>query len=506
MQGGLPPGQRFGDFEILSVAGQGGMGVVYRARQISLGRIVALKVIAPEVASAEDFRRRFAYESRLAASIDHPHVVSIFSSGEIDEQPYIAMQWIDGVSLHSMLADNQPLDPNRAALIVSQIASALEAAHAAGLIHRDVKPANILVRSIGGRDHVYLTDFGIARRSGAAVTELTKTGETVGTIGYMAPEQFRGDTLDGRVDLYSLGCVLFECLTGHLPFERDSQPAMMYAHLSDERPMPSELRPELGDRFDAVTARAMALEPQDRYASGAQLADAVLAASRGEAVGAASTQTASPAGPPRPGAPHESETAVSAAEAPTQQVGAPRRSALLWAAAGLAVLAVAVGAFAAAGGFSSDADNSPAPPPTTTTPGGDQTQPTTTGDGAEGDAAAARDVRAVLRRYEAAYTDQDVPALAGLFTPDVTRRGLRAGGCSETSGINEVLDTYSEQFASGTGAYKLADLSSGAIETAGDTATVDTGYTITPGGNGSVSFELEREGRDWLISRVDASC
>src|SRR6266511_3147175 len=304
MEGGLPPGERFGDFEILSVAGQGGMGVVYRARQVSLGRVVALKIISPQIASSEDFARRFAYESRLAASIDHPHVVSIFSSGQVGGRSFIAMQWIDGVSLHSMLANDQPLAPDRAVLIVSQIAGALDSAHAAGLIHRDVKPGNILVRSIGGRDHAYLTDFGIARRSGAEVTELTKTGETVGTIGYMAPEQIRGESPDGRADLYSLGCVLFECLTGHPPFERDSQPAMMFAHVSDERPRPSGLRPELGDRFDAVTVRAMALEPQDRYQTGTELADAVLAAGRGEAVGAAPTQAATPAGasqaPPRP--------------------------------------------------------------------------------------------------------------------------------------------------------------------------------------------------------------
>ncbi|HYU60655.1 MAG TPA: protein kinase [Solirubrobacterales bacterium] len=506
MEGGLPPGERFGDFEILSVAGQGGMGVVYRARQVSLGRVVALKIISPQIASSEDFARRFAYESRLAASIDHPHVVSIFSSGQVGGRSFIAMQWIDGVSLHSMLANDQPLAPDRAVLIVSQIAGALDSAHAAGLIHRDVKPGNILVRSIGGRDHAYLTDFGIARRSGAEVTELTKTGETVGTIGYMAPEQIRGESPDGRADLYSLGCVLFECLTGHPPFERDSQPAMMFAHVSDERPRPSGLRPELGDRFDAVTVRAMALEPQDRYQTGTELADAVLAAGRGEAVGAAPTQAATAAGHPPPSG-RESGPAASGSEAATRRVAGPRRSALLWIGAVLAVGAVALGAFAAAGGFSGE-DNSSGSPSSTAT-AGDQTQGTTTGeqDGvAADDAAAEREVRAVLRGYETAYTDQDLGALAAIFTPDVTRRGLRAGGCSETGGIDEVLDTYSEQFASGTGAYTLTDLSSDAIEVSGDTATVHTGYAISPGGNGSVSFDLERQGREWLISRVDASC
>jgi hypothetical protein len=331
----------------------------------------------------------------------------------------------------------------------------------------------------------------------------------VGTIGYMAPEQIRGEPFDGRVDLYSLGCVLFECLTGHAPFERDSQPAMMFAHVNDERPRPSALRPDLGERFDAVTGRAMALEPDDRYATGAELGDAVAAARRGEAPAGVTAPT------PRPAAPmtrtavtdqlHDrSPASAGATPAPAGAVAgtAGRRvRPLMWLAAALAVGVVTAAAYAAAGGFSGGGGSTPAG-----SPGADAT--TTQGDTttAGEDPADQREVRAVLKRYERAYTNHDVGALAALFAPDVTRKGLRAGGCSETSGINHVLDTYSEQFDAGTGAYALTDLSPDAIDISGDTASADSAYTITPGGSGRVSFELRREGPEWLITRIDASC
>jgi ketosteroid isomerase-like protein len=500
MQGGLSPGERFGDFEILSVAGEGGMGTVYRARQVSLGRVVALKIISPQVASSEDFRRRFSYESRLAASIDHPHVVSIFSSGEVDGRSYIAMQWVDGVSLHSLLAGDRPLPDERTVAIDSQIAWALDAAHAAGLVHRDVKPGNILVRTIAGHDHAYLTDFGIARRSGAEVTELTKSGEMVGTVGYMAPEQIRGEDFDGRADIYSLGCVLFECLTGHAPFEKQSQPATMFAHVNDERPLPSALRAGVSQEFDRVTSRAMALDPADRYATGAELAEAIAAAGRGEVTSAPQPAAPTVAEPGRPTAATERVAGERPAAAPA---GHGRRGPLLWLAAGLAVVAVAIGAFAVAGGFDGGGDSGAASAGADVGTTATETSTTT----ASGESPAdERAVRSVLKRYEAAYTDHDLGALASLFAPDVTRKGLRAGGCSQTSGIDHVLDTYAEQFDAGTGAYSLSDLSSDAIDVAGDTASAESGYTITPGGSGTVSFELRRDGDGWLISRVDASC
>ena len=249
--GGFEAGARFGDFEIIEVAGRGGMGVVYRARQLTLERVVALKVISPDVADAPDFTNRFRRESRLAASIDHPHVVSIFGAGELEGRPYISMQWIDGVSLDDLVADRVPLPEDRSKTIISQLASALDAAHSTGLVHRDVKPPNVLVRSIGGADHTYLTDFGIARRVDLGATGLTKTGQTVGTVGYMAPEQIRGEKGDGRSDLYSLGCVLYQCLTGRRPFEHETEVAVMFAHVNEERPRPSLLRPELA-RYDEL--------------------------------------------------------------------------------------------------------------------------------------------------------------------------------------------------------------------------------------------------------------
>src|SRR5919201_435868 len=281
LMAGLGSGERFGDFEILGRAGEGGMGVVYMARQLSLGgRRVALKVISPEIAGAADFRARFEHESRIAASIDHPHVISIYAAGEHDGHPYIAMQWVEGKTLYEELAHG-PLAPTRAVTAISQIAGALDVAHTAGLVHRDVKPANILLRSIGGRDHAYLTDFGIAKRTHVEATNLTRTGNIVGTIGYMAPEQIQGQRGDGRSDIYSLGCVLYECLTGKRPFERENEMATLWAHVHDPRPSPSAVKPGLPRGLDAVVARALAIDPGERYQTGGELAAAAAAVALG---------------------------------------------------------------------------------------------------------------------------------------------------------------------------------------------------------------------------------
>jgi serine/threonine-protein kinase len=269
----LTPGTRFGEFEILDRAGEGGMGVVYRARQASLGRTVALKVISPSVVDAEDFRIRFGHESRLAASIDHPNVVSVYDAGEVDGQPYIAMQWVDGADLQTLLSRG-PLEPGRAATIIVQIARALDAAHAKGLLHRDVKPGNVLVRQLPDGDHAYLTDFGLAKlQDSEAMTQLTKTGYYIGTTGYLSPEQIRGEDVTPVSDLYALGCVLHEALTGSQPFARTNDMAVAWAHANDPRPRPSELRPELGAGWDEVVAKAMAIEPGERYATGAAISE-----------------------------------------------------------------------------------------------------------------------------------------------------------------------------------------------------------------------------------------
>jgi len=293
---------RIDDFEIIEVAGEGGMGVVYRAIQVSLGREVALKLIAPAIANETDFRTRFDHESRLAASIDHPHVVSIYAAGEHDGRPYLAMQWIPGRGLDRFLREG-PMELERAVAVISQIGGALDVAHATGLVHRDVKPGNILMRAFGGRDHAYLVDFGVARNTAVGLAGVTQTGSMVGTLGYMAPEQLRGERADARSDLYALGCVVFESVTGRRPFVRDNEAAVLWAHGHDPRPRPSQVA-ELPPQFDELIERALAIDPDQRFQSGAELALALEAASEGIAI---------PAPEPRPaGAAPEPQTAATA--------------------------------------------------------------------------------------------------------------------------------------------------------------------------------------------------
>src|SRR5450755_1459872 len=213
----LEVGQLVGDYEILSVAGVGGMGIVYKARQRSLGRVVALKVIREEIARAPEYRDRFLREARLAASVDHPNVVSVYDIGDQEGRLFLAMQWIDGQDLKDAIAHSGRLAPERAVSIAMQLGGALDAVHSvAGLVHRDVKPANVMLRQMGGQDHAYLTDFGVAKPSQAS-DHLTQTGWVVGTAGYLSPEQIRGQEPGPRSDLYGLGCLFFEALTGRPP-------------------------------------------------------------------------------------------------------------------------------------------------------------------------------------------------------------------------------------------------------------------------------------------------
>jgi hypothetical protein len=319
------------------------MGVVYRAVQISLGREVALKLIAPAIANEDDFRTRFDHESRLAASIDHPHVVSIYAAGEHEGRPYLAMQWIPGRGLDRSLREG-PLSLQRTLAVTAQIGGALDVAHATGLIHRDVKPGNILLRRFGGRDHAYLVDFGIARNTAVGLAGLTRTGSMVGTLGYMAPEQLRGERGDARSDLYALGCVLFESLTGRRPFERDNEAAVLWAHGHDRRPRPSQVA-DLPAAFDEVIGRALAIDPEERFQSGAELSLALEAAAGGapipppqpRPVGADAATAAladSAEAETRPAAtastaPIEAGTATAVRELPPPAAVQPERGALL---------------------------------------------------------------------------------------------------------------------------------------------------------------------------------
>src|SRR4051794_24477321 len=253
------------------------MGVVYRAEDLRLGRKVALKLLASHATDDPRFRSRFLAESRLAASIDHAGIVPIYEAGESDGQLYIAMRYVEGTDLGSLLRREGPLDPERAVELVAQLGHALDAAHARGLAHRDVKPSNALVAREGAEEHVYLADFGLTERV-ATAGGVTAADRLVGTVDYIAPERISGEPADGRADLYSLGCVLYEALVGEVPFPRDSEVAVIYAHLEEEPPRVSERRPGVPAALDAVVARAMAKDPERRWQSGGDLVAAARAA------------------------------------------------------------------------------------------------------------------------------------------------------------------------------------------------------------------------------------
>jgi DNA-binding beta-propeller fold protein YncE len=266
-------GEEFAGHVIEREIGRGGMGVVYRARHLLLDRERALKAIVPELSTDPKFRQRFERESRLAASIEHPNVIPIHHAGEEKGLLYLAMRLVEGRDLRAMIHDFGALDPRQAARIVSAVAAALDAAHARGLVHRDVKPANILIEYRGLSDHVFLTDFGISRISGRGGT-VTSTGEFLGSVDYVAPEQVEGREVDGRADVYSLGCVAYHALTGAPPFPRDNDLARLFAHANAPRPRASEVAAQLPAAVDDVIGRAMAVDPDHRYpTAGAFAAD-----------------------------------------------------------------------------------------------------------------------------------------------------------------------------------------------------------------------------------------
>jgi DNA-binding beta-propeller fold protein YncE/tRNA A-37 threonylcarbamoyl transferase component Bud32 len=273
-------GTELAGYRILSLLGQGGMSVVYLAEHTGLKRKVALKLLPPSLAEDARFRDRFIRESQLAASLDHPNVIPIYEAGEGGGQLFIAMRYVEGTDLKSLLRDEGRLEPERALPILAQVAGALDAAHARDLVHRDVKPANVLIArgtDPRGREHVYLSDFGLTKRA-SSESGITGTGQFVGTLDYAAPEQFEGKPLDARADVYSLGCVLFECLTGSPPFTKEQDAALMYAHLMEEPPAASRARPQLPPAIDPVIRRAMAKRPVDRYDTAGEVVDAAGAA------------------------------------------------------------------------------------------------------------------------------------------------------------------------------------------------------------------------------------
>ena len=460
------------------------MGVVYRAVQLDLGRPVALKLIAADRAADPDFRERFQRESRMAAAIDHPNVVPVHGAGEEDGQLYLVMRYVRGTDLHALIKREGPLAPERAAAIVAQVASALDAAHAAGLVHRDVKPANVLLGGSEREEHAYLSDFGLTRLL-ASETQLTETGQWMGTIDFSAPEQLSAHRIDARADVYSLGCVLHAALVGTPPFPRGTLPATLLAHMQDPVPRPSQRGAPAG--FDRVMARALAKEPEGRYPSAGDLGRAACAAAAGEPVTESERSVAVGSAAPEPPTnghagprtavttslfadPPTAATAVVPStqvrprsplipplpgEAPTRHRGR-RRGVVL--AGALVVAAAAATALALAFGDGAGAGNSTAP-------------------------LSESDVRDVAEDFAEAYEAEDGAALRRTLTPGV-RRVLPSG---VAQGRARVVGEYERQFRSqDTRGYELEDLEA-------------SGGRV---GRASGAYRVDRKGGDAIEGRI----
>src|SRR6187551_1042574 len=358
----LSEGDEFAGYRIERQLGRGGMGVLYLAVEPGLERRVALKLIAPEAAADEVFARRFAVESRIAASIEHPNVVPIYAAGEEAGVPFIAMRYVSGSDLGKRLGRAGRLPPAAAAGLIAQVGNGLDAIHAAGLVHRDVKPANVLLSGGSGGDHAYITDFGVARNV-STQSGLTQTGRFVGTLDYVAPEQISAGTVDARADVYALGCLLFKLLTGEVPFPRDGEAARLYAHLNDPPPAPSLYVTEVSMALDDVVIRAMSKEPDDRYPSAGDLGRAAMAALSGAspdlpertvATGAAATRESAAPEPPTVATPTAEETAqtrrIDADPSDEGAGGSTSRRRLVLAGAAAAAAMVIAAAIAIGGG------------------------------------------------------------------------------------------------------------------------------------------------------------
>jgi serine/threonine-protein kinase len=494
----LETGSVIAGCRIEGVLGRGGMGVVYRGTELRLGRPVALKLIATEQASDPDVRERFEREARLTASIEHPNVVPVYGAGEEDGHLYLVMRYVPGTDLHHLLRQDGRLAPARAATIVAQVGGALDAAHAAGLVHRDVKPANVLV----GAEAAYLSDFGITRVQ-ASDTRITDSGNWIGTVDFMAPEHLRGEPTDARADVYALGCVLYTALTGTPPFRRETVPATITAHLHDAPPRPSET-PGVPVAFDSVIARALAKDPADRYPSAGDLGRAALAAAAGEramtargsvATGAATAEEAEPTRiAPAPGAtvvaaPSAMATALAPEAPPTRHAGAGagngsgagagagRRPAAVKVqrgrgrklALGAPIVVLAIPAILVIRWIGGGGD-----PPT---------GPLSAGE-----------VRSAAQSFASAYSGEDADALRRTLTTGVRRYGATGG---VQRGRPAVVSTYRAQFAADqVEQYQLDDLQ----VSGGRVGRAEGRYTVTRDGaapiTGRIVFlVLRRDGR-----------
>ncbi len=334
--GQLQLGSVIAGYRIDELISRGGMGVVYRATNLGLNRIYALKVIAPELAVDEQFRGRFRREMRLAASLHHPSIVGIHYAGEQDGLLFFVMDFVYGHDLRELISRSGALYPDRAVALLMELAGALDAAHQRGLVHRDVKPANILISVRDGEEHAYLTDFGVAKRFDTA-SDLTARDAVVGTVDYMSPEQITGGEIDARTDVYALGCVFFQMLTGEVPYGRPNSVAKLFAHVHDPPPSLEGQLAELYPHFGPVIEQAMAKSPEERYLSAGDFARDAEAALRGmrytgkqTAVG---TGEAAPSGlrersvapePPAPQLPARQPSAPGAMSEPMSEVIVPQ--------------------------------------------------------------------------------------------------------------------------------------------------------------------------------------
>jgi serine/threonine-protein kinase len=460
----LAPGSDFGDWHIQRLVGRGGMGVVYLATDKRLGRPVAIKLIADERAGDGAFRERFEREAQLTAAIDHPNVIPVYAAGEIDGHLYLATRYVDGTDLQECLRREGPLSPERAAEVVAQVAAALDAAHAAGLVHRDVKPANVLLAG----NHVYLSDFGLTR-SVTAEAGLTDTGERLGTVDFMSPEQLRGQRTDARSDVYALGCLLYTVLTGTPPFHRPSAAATITAHLETPPPRASD-RGGVPDEFDAVLGRALEKDSERRYPSAGDLGRAAVAASRGRTTTDAGRSVArGEAAPLAETRPLDSlaDTRV-VAEPPTARI-APvkerkRRHFVLEVAVITAFFLVAIVVTAVA----------------LTNRGSDPRRPLSNAD-----------VEQVAQAFARAYSHEDAHALARVLSPDVQR----VSASDVQRGRAAVVAAYASQFrAQATRSYKLTGLK----VQAGPVGRAEATFTVRRAGRptiaGEVVFGVERRG------------
>jgi serine/threonine protein kinase len=279
---GVQPGTVISHFRVEELVARGGMGLVYRATDLQLERRVALKVLSPELSDDVSFRDRFMRESRLAAAVDHPHILPVHEAGDWNRLLYIAMRYVEGVDLCTVLAASGPLEAGTAVAVLAQAADALDAAHCAGLVHRDVKPGNLLLAGaspdhVPATAHVYLADFGLTKRV-TSVSRLTRSGQFLGSLPYVAPEQIRGEDVGPRADLYALACVAYELFTGRPPFERDDDAALLWAHLADTAPPLTLVRRDLPAPLADAVATGLAKAPADRPASCRVLVDSLRSA------------------------------------------------------------------------------------------------------------------------------------------------------------------------------------------------------------------------------------